>query len=219
VPSLLLTRVSVAQTLPVEGGAEALSSTFHRRLLPLLCGRAIIGRVNPFAVIVTAAGLALSAAACGGSPSRDVAQLGSTTTSTRTSPSSTTSAQSGLNAALAFSRCMRSHGVPSFPDPDSQGNFPRFSTGVSKQVSAAADDACKHLLSHGGGTATPEQRRQKLAFGLKVAQCLRGHGFPNFPDPNGSNEAVPPDIDVNSPQFQTAQTACEKQAKHALGLP
>ncbi len=53
---------------------------------------------------------------------------------------------------------MRSHGVPSFPDPDPQGDFPPFHTGVSKQTSVAANDACKHLLSRGGSTATPQQR-------------------------------------------------------------
>ena len=114
---------------------------------------------------------------------------------------------------------MRSHGVPHFPDPDAQGDFPPFRTGGSKQTSSAANDACKHLLSS-GGTATPQQREEKLAFGVKVAQCLRAHGFPNFPDPTRLGpQSLPPGIDLNSPQFQAAETACEKQARKALGLP
>jgi hypothetical protein len=167
------------------------------------------------------AGLSLLVSACGGSPASHVAKLGSSTTNTTQSrSSSTTSAQSThLNAALAFARCMRSHGVPNFPDPDPQGDFPPFHAGVSKQTSAAANDDCKNLLSSGGSTGTPQQRQQKFAFALKVAQCLRTHGFPNFPDPTASGQGLPPGIDMNSPQFQAAETACEKQARKALGLP
>jgi len=159
--------------------------------------------------IIGAAGLALLAAACG-SPSNHVAQLGSTTTRTQ---------NTSADAALAFSHCMRSHGVPNFPDPDSQGNFPAFQTGVSKQTSMAADEGCKHLLPRGGNTGTPQQRLEKVAFALKVARCVRRHGFPTFPDPSGSSQANPPGIDLNSPQFQTAETGCEKQVRKALGLP
>jgi hypothetical protein len=171
-------------------------------------------------------GLSLLASACGGSTASHVARLGSTTDGTPTAPttrpssaptSSTGSAH--LSAALAFARCMRSHGVPNFPDPDPQGDFPPFHTGVSKQISAAADDACEHLLSS-GGTATPGQRQQKLAFGIKVAECLRAHGYPDFPDPTGlGSQSLPPAIDPNSPQFQTTENNCEKQVRKVLGLP
>jgi hypothetical protein len=116
---------------------------------------------------------------------------------------------------------MRSHGVANFPDPDSQGNFPSLTQqdlGVSKQTSLAAQQACKSLLARGGSTATPAQRQQKLAFGLKVAQCLRTHGYPSFPDPSGSSQELPAGIDPSSSQFQAAETACENQTRKALGL-
>ncbi len=113
---------------------------------------------------------------------------------------------------------MRAHGVPSFPDPDAQGSFPSFHAGVSKQISVVANDSCKHLLKS-GGAATPQQRQQKFAFALKVAQCLRLHGYPTFPDPTASGQRIPPGIDLRSLQFQTAETSCEKQSRKALGLP
>ena len=116
---------------------------------------------------------------------------------------------------------MRAHGVPDFPDPDSQGTFPPLTQqalGVSKQTSLASQQACEHLLSGGGSTATPQQRQQKFAFALKVAQCVRAHGFPDFPDPSASSQGLPPGIDPNSPQFQVAETSCERQARKALGL-
>jgi hypothetical protein len=149
-----------------------------------------------------AVGLALLLAACGSAPASHV---GSQTTQ--------------LDAALAFSRCMRSHGVPNFPDPDPQGNFPPFQAGVSKQTANAAGAVCKHLLSR-GGTATPQQRHEKLAFGVRVAECLRAHGYPSFPDPSRlGSQSFPPGIDPNSSRFQTRETACEQRARQALGLP
>jgi hypothetical protein len=122
---------------------------------------------------------------------------------------------------LAFSRCVREHGVPKFPDPDSHGSLPTLTQqelGVPKQAMRAAQQACESVLSRGAGTGTPQQRQQKLAFGLKVAQCLRGHGYPTFPDPTGSSQALPPGIDPSSPQFEAAQMTCEKQEQQALGL-
>ena len=123
---------------------------------------------------------------------------------------------------------MRAHGVPSFPDPDRQGNFPPFQTGVSKQISTAANDACKHLLPSGGGAGPGTSGdKQKLAFALKVARCMRSHGFPTYPDPTTSSPSsqgsgtrfAGTGIDTKSPQFETGETNCEKRARQALGLP
>jgi hypothetical protein len=170
--------------------------------------------------------LSLLASACGGSPASHVAQLGSATTSTRSNPPATSSAQPAREeAALAFARCMRAHGVSSFPDPDAQGNFPPFRTDVSKQASTAANDACTHLLpSGGGGGAGTQGDEQKLAFALKVAGCMRAHGFPTYPDPTTSNQGTGirfdgTGIDTKSAHFQASETACEKQSRKALGLP
>jgi hypothetical protein len=162
------------------------------------------------------AGLSLLVSACGSSGPGVVA-VGTTTTSS-TIASASSAGSTHEDAALAFSRCMRTHGVPSFPDPDAQGNLPSFHAGVSKQISAAADVVCKHLLPS-GGTGTPQEQQQKFAFALKVAQCLRTHGFPTFPDPTVSGERIPPGIDTQSPPFQTAETRCEQHAREALGLP
>jgi hypothetical protein len=186
--------------------------TLHRRRA--LLGSALAGPV----------GLSLLVSACGASPGSGVAQLVSTTTTTEsrsaTAPA-TSSDSTNAERMLAFSRCVREHGVRKFPDPDSQGNLPALTQqdlGVTKQTSLAAQHACEGVLTRGRSTGTPQQRQQKLAFGLKVAQCLRTHGFPNFPDPTGSSQALPRGIDPSSPQFEAAQTTCEKQEQKALGL-
>jgi hypothetical protein len=170
-------------------------------------------------------GLAFLVSGCGGSSSPGVAAVGTATTSATSTTTANNSTSSGtstqLHGALAFAHCMRAHGVQNFPDPDSHGDFPPLTQqalGVSKQTSLTAQQACKHLLSS-GGSATPQQRRQKLAFGVKVAQCLRAHGYPNFPDPTALGpQALPAGIDTNAPQFQTTEAACEKQAQKALGV-
>jgi hypothetical protein len=165
------------------------------------------------AAAVIAAGVALLAVGCGGSH--------------RNATAGTSAASTQPGAALAFSRCMRSHGVPSFPDPDPQGNIPPFDAGVSKQASAAATSACKRLLPRGGGDASGSGDKRKLALALAVARCMRGRGFPTYPDPPGPAASSQGSgtrfdgtgIDTKSPRFQTAETACEKQARKALGLP
>jgi hypothetical protein len=175
-------------------------------------------KVSPLLTVFALAGpvgVCLLAAACAGSPGTVVAAVGTTAPATTTSAS--TAASSRQSAALAFSRCMRAHGVPNFPDPDAQGSFPSFSTGVAKQTSSAANEVCRHLLP-GGGTGTPQQRQQKLAFALNVARCLRKHGFPTFPDPTAAGQTIPPGISTRSPQFQAAVARCEEAGRKALGL-
>jgi hypothetical protein len=169
--------------------------------------------------------LAVLVSGCGGSSSPGVAAVGTATTSTASTTTANNSTPSRtstrVHEALAFARCMRAHGVRNFPDPDSEGDFPPLgqqALGVSKQTSLTAQQACKHLLSS-GGSATPQQRQQKIAFGVKVAQCLRAHGYPNVPDPTSLRQELPPGIDPSSPQFQTTETGCEKQVQKALGLP
>jgi hypothetical protein len=58
-------------------------------------------------------------------------------------------------ATVAYSACMRSHGVPNFPDPDSNGQIlkgdaQRF--GVSTSQLQAAQQACQPLYPNNGGS-------------------------------------------------------------------
>jgi hypothetical protein len=106
--------------------------------------------------VIAAAGLALLAAACGGSSGSHVAQLGSTTTKSSTF-SNAPGASAQQNGALAFSRCVRFHGVPSYPDPSSGGLLPKKTPqqlGVSSSEFQAAQSAC----IHGSRTAASRPR-------------------------------------------------------------
>jgi hypothetical protein len=152
---------------------------------------------------IAATALALLAAACGGSQASRVAQAGSTASSPQT-------------GAVAFSRCMRTHGISSFPDPDSSGAIPKVALerlGVSSARFRAAQQACDQLLPNGGGTPSQAQMQRVKALGLAFARCVRAHGVPSFPDP-GSDGRIPDPatagVDQGSPSFQAANDACAK---------
>lgn len=124
---------------------------------------------------------------------------------------------SGHGSPLAYSRCMRTHGVPNFPDPTvrSGGGFGfSFPQGVDPRSPQfqAADRACKSQLP--GGHFTPAQQQQAMAAALRVSQCMRAHGIKDFPDPNNQGgtaiKAGPgSDLDPNNPQFKAANAACQ----------
>jgi hypothetical protein len=164
------------------------------------------------------AGIGVLLAGCGGTSSPGVARTGSTASSTGRAAAP----MGGPKSAVAYAKCIRSHGVPGFPDPGSNG---RFSLGSSIDPSSpqfqAAQKACQSLLPTGGsslatqaasGSISPEKQRQLLQF----ARCMRAHGVPNFPDPTSQGIALSPSVDPKSPQFQAATQAC-RQLFPALG--
>jgi hypothetical protein len=160
------------------------------------------------AAIIATASLALLAAACGGSPSS-----GSSTGSGGASTAGGTTTSSQL---LAFARCVRSHGVANYPDPDSSGKLPTATPqqlGVSSSQYQTAESACQHLLPNGDGGPTQAQVQQYRNSLLPYARCMRAHGVPNFPDPDSRGHLdVGPgtDVPVNTPQFQRAFGACKQ---------
>ena len=76
------------------------------------------------AVLVSVAALGISLAGCSGtSPSPKVASLGSvTTTSAAGSLGGAKPSGSDLTKMESYATCMRSHGVPDFPDPTAGPN-------------------------------------------------------------------------------------------------
>ncbi len=163
--------------------------------------------------VIATVGLALLAAACGGSPGSHVAQLGSTTTKSSTSSPSANSQQ-----VLAFSRCVRAHGVPNFPDPNSSGVLPKRQVAqltAGNPQFPAAHRACEHLLPN-GGQPTQAQVQQAWNDMRNFARCMRSHGVPNWPDPAPTSQQdqrpffhLPDSIDPNAPQITTKIRACQ----------
>ncbi|MBV8429676.1 MAG: hypothetical protein JO244_00825 [Solirubrobacterales bacterium] len=140
------------------------------------------------------------------------------------SSKSTSSHGSAADPGIRFSDCMRAHGLANFPDPGSGGGI-QIPNGVNPQAPAfqAAQNACFKLLPGGGpGRGQPsEQRKQEL---LRLARCMRSHGFSTFPDPTATPPSPGPGLGIafgapgafiavpqtmlQSPGFQQAAQAC-----------
>jgi hypothetical protein len=137
------------------------------------------------------------------------------------------SSSSDLAKMESYSSCMRSHGIPDFPDPTSGPNGgsgfqikggPGSDLDPNSVQFEAADKTCKPLLPDGGVAhqLTPAQQQKFLEW----AACIRAHGMPSFPDPVFSNGGVqiriaaPPGAAGGSgppPQLQAAQAACKSK--------
>jgi hypothetical protein len=174
-------------------------------------------------LILTAAAVAavfsLVAAACGsGGGSPQVATVASTTTT------ATTTSQNDLSTMVAFSQCMRSHGVPNFPDPQHFAGGNVKLTIHNLQPSPAALNACGHLLpTNGGPSQTAQQQRRQLADELSFARCMRGHGVSRFPDPTAQGQLTvamveAQGIDVHSPAVLRVVQACLPASHGALTM-
>jgi hypothetical protein len=159
------------------------------------------------AIVVTAS-LVLLAAACGGSPSSAGSSTGSGSAS---AAGGTTSSE-----LLAFARCVRSHGVANYPDPNSSGKLPTATPQqlwVSSSQYRAAQNACQDLLPNGEGGPTQAQVQQYRNSLLPYARCMRSHGVSNFPDPDSRGRldvGAGTDVPVDTPQFQRAFAACKR---------
>ena len=166
--------------------------------------RAYPPRARTAAAAIAAAGLAVLAAGCGASAGSHVAQLSSSGTGS-TSSSSAPAVSARQNGWLAFSGCMRSHGVSNFPDPTSGGVLPKVSPqqlGVSSTQLQAAQTPCKDLRPTGGspqqqadclmvGDCPPAEVQQMLSAERKYARCMRSHRVPNWPDPTINSQGMP----------------------------
>jgi hypothetical protein len=172
--------------------------------------RRLAGGTTLFAVIAMLTGSALLAAGCAGSSSgAKVAQVGTTGTVSG-------SASSNAARSRAFSACMRGHGVPNFPDPDSDGKI-RIPSTIDDRLPTvrAAYRACRRLAPSEGsvtGQGDTMQQDQLLAF----AKCMRSHGVPAFPDPQVVNGHInfpgtAGQINPNSPIVTRAAAACRSK--------
>jgi hypothetical protein len=193
-----------------------------------------IARPGRARMLAAGATLALLFAACSGaSPSTNgVASLPSASAgaAVQASATPTPNASDQYAQILAYSQCMRAHGITDFPDPqagagggyglqirvhpgsDLDPNSPKFQ---------AAQTTCQSLMpapKPGQAGNQEANKQQALAF----SQCMRAHGVTNFPDPQfNSNGGVTlgggpnSGIDPNSPTFQAAQQACQSLLRGA----
>jgi hypothetical protein len=174
----------------------------------------------------TLAGLAAAVviAACGSDSPSSSGSSGSS----GSNPSQAQAQQEGLS----FARCMRSHGVSSFPDPTPNGGGSNVSApGINSSSPAfkAAQTACQDLLPVKHVQSEPPSA-QAYARLLHWAKCMREHGISGLLDPRpdpppapgtpGTNGigtlmgdggywvGIPATVDAHSPAFVRLSTAC-----------
>jgi hypothetical protein len=158
--------------------------------------------------------LALIASGCGGnSPS---------STGTSGGQPAGSAVSQARSEGVAFAACMRSHGVPGFPDPKvSEGSGGGVSVEEVAPASAvkgnprfrSAQQACQKLQPGGGpGGGGPSIGPAEQQQYLRLAACIRAHGIPNLPDPtfSGGDVHIPglQRSELSTPTFQKAQQAC-----------
>jgi hypothetical protein len=146
-------------------------------------------------------------------------------------PSSAGRSASNLAAAgIRFASCMRSNGVPKFPDPTTSGGSVHISIKSNSGINPAspsfqaAQTTCGKLVP-GGGPGSEKPSAATEAQMLAISECMRAHRVNRFPDPtttppsspagysgvmtrNGVSFAIPTTIDIQSPAVKQAATAC-----------
>lgn len=160
---------------------------------------------------VGAVAVALLASGCSGG---SAGKAGVVSVGAKGDKSSKTADPSGKGDPLAYSRCMRAHGLTNFPDPDANGGISiNQDSGLDPKSPQfkAADAACKAFMP----PLSPAQQDKMKTGALKYAQCMRAHGLTSFPDPSSDGglqiQATPGgELDPNNPLFAAADKACQK---------
>lgn len=107
---------------------------------------------------------------------------------------------------------MRAHGVPSFPDPSAAGGVNIPNTLAQSPAFQSAAQTCRSSAQPGGGPHVGISESMRVSL-LHHAQCMRGHGVPNYSDPNLPSRGPydfgpPPAVNTDAPAFQQAASAC-----------
>lgn len=164
-------------------------------------------------IVIAVAGTAVLVAGCGGAGK----------------PSSSGSSAAGIppasivSAAYKYSRCMRQHGVSSFPDPQVVNSAGQH--GLSIHITpaivgspqfAVARTACKGIMPGAGNSnagPSPQQVAAHLKGLVSFADCMRQHGVSSFPDPTAQGQFTlqminAAGINLHAPAVRTAARGC-----------
>jgi hypothetical protein len=112
--------------------------------------------------------------------------------------------------ARAYAQCMRTNGVPDFPDPDANGdlrgpahekaNDPKFQ---------AAQEKCRSLAPGAEHEKTDPASVEQLR---QFSQCMRANGLPDFPDPDANGQLRGAGHEQQGdPKYQAALQKCRSK--------
>lgn len=117
------------------------------------------------------------------------------------------SPDSSITALIA---CYRSHGDPGFPDPVYDPSDGRWHFGISpNSAPASTRAACQRLEPN--MTASPPVPQAQFQQLVRLAECIRQHGVPSWPDPDPDGAfGLPPALQTKTPAFARASVACQR---------
>jgi hypothetical protein len=158
--------------------------------------------------------LVLGSAACARTGTKDPQVASAQNGGAKPSASASATPSDDPDAPLKFSRCMREHGLPWFPDPSDGKMSVAIPKGTDPKKMEAAQEACKKYMPDGGEARKPSA--EELAQARAMAKCMRENGIPNFPDPNPDGGIA---IDSGKlgtgpgdPTWEKAEKACSQYA-------
>jgi hypothetical protein len=129
-----------------------------------------------------------------------------------------------MTIARQYGNCMRDHGIAGYKDGRLE-NGRLTGAGVAVDAGApgtapteaqmeAASTACQPIFDKLPASVTapePPPSAEELAKMAKFAQCLRTHGFPDWPDPDSRGAFLVPDSKVaKTDKFQAAKDECKQ---------
>ena len=123
-------------------------------------------------------------------------------------PATSSSTPDDVTAAIVA--CYRAHGDPSFPDPVYDPADGRWHFAVSPGTAPESTrQACQHLFpTNNVSPPVPQPRVQAL---VKLAECLRKNGVPNWPDPDPDGSyPLPPALQTKTPAYVRAAQDCQR---------
>jgi len=155
--------------------------------------------MRTWSVTAAVVGLGLALAACGSSGHPAAGSTGNTQD------------PSGRSQLEAVVQCLRAHGVPNFPDPvydpsDRRWPYADFRPGIPQ----SAEQACQHLDPSAVSQSPPVPQAQFQQL-VRLAQCIRTHGEPTWPDPDPQGQfRLPPPLLNKSPAEENALKAYQR---------
>jgi hypothetical protein len=127
-----------------------------------------------------------------------------------------------VDAALAYARCMREHGIGDFPDPDASGHFPggiAAATSSSPRYGAAQKACAPHVQETEPDELGEDDRAQVVDALLAFSRCMREHGI-EMSDPEvGSDRIVvrlPRGLAPGDARVEAARETCGRFSRQAL---
>ncbi len=110
-------------------------------------------------------------------------------------------------------RCARANGMPNLPDPqlDASGQV-IWPGGEPPEPTERVRRACRSIIERLPAPPGESGNPAAVPALVRFAECIRGHGFPGFPDPRPDGKfdasAFPPGVKPGNPEFDAAMQAC-----------